>query len=585
MAKKDIIGDVLFKVYLGIICFFYSIIFVGSVLGVAGFYKPVYVFPLVFMSTLLLFKVLYQSNIVDKYQKPEGGYPNENKLSEIVIYAITILLIILVILIPIARWPESIAGDWFPWDAGKYHFPKAVEMVRSGSANDMTIAYGEYPFGYESLLSFCLLVSGDVALFGWMHALINLLFIFSFWLLAKRYTQMRSSFLFLLITLLVLSNFFFKFLNLWRVFQTEMITVGKNDLLLAASILSFLYFYPYPLIAEFEKRSLLATGIAGMIALSVKPNAAYVLAPLWILLGGKILWVTSKDWARKPRSNIFQYLIASSLMIPGAIWLLRNLVLNGKIFSDFVLEASKWSIASNLTNPYFYRYIPTNLLIILGLALMMVLISLKKFPQYRWQAGILLLLVIGFVLTPVTAFFLRTDIPAVINWRFGQAMLAYVFIVLLLLANDLVGKISLDNKIGKLAAYAYVPFLLLVAAGVIWSQMWVLEKKPENAIILKDQFRESVGVEGYYSAYDYVQENVRDSIVWVENGLPYYAYDVDYTNTVSRENSADYVIVIKTDWFGEGGVEIPAYFNPQAWQNYYSIVYEDPQGIVFALKD
>ncbi len=56
MVKKDIIGDVLFKVYLGIICFFYSIIFAGSVLGVAGLYKPVYVFPLVFMSTLLLFK-------------------------------------------------------------------------------------------------------------------------------------------------------------------------------------------------------------------------------------------------------------------------------------------------------------------------------------------------------------------------------------------------------------------------------------------------------------------------------------------------------------------------------------------------
>ena len=272
-------------------------------------------------------------------------------------------------------------------------------------------------------------------------------------------------------------------------------------------------------------------------------------------------------------------------MIPGVIWILRNLVLNGKVFSDYVLEASKWSIASNVTNSYFYKYIPKNLYLIIGLMLMMVLISIKKFPQYRWQAGMLLLLVIGFVFTPVTAFFLRTDIPAVINWRFGQAMLAYVFIILLLLANDLVERINFDGKIRKLAGYVYVPISLLVALGVIWSQAWVLERKPENAIILRDQFREPVGVDGYHSAYDYIQKNVRDSTVWVENGLPYYVYGTGYTNTVSRKNSANYIVVIKTDWFGEGGVDLPKYFNPEEWQNYYSIVYEDPQGIVFALKD
>ncbi len=585
MVKKDIIGDVLFNIYLGITCFFYSVIFSGSVLGVAGLYKPVYVFPLVLISTLLLFIVLGRIDMVDGRQVLWRNHPNGWVISEYIVYAITILIIVLLILIPIVRWPESIAGDWFPWDAGKYHFPKAVEMVRSGSANDMTIAYGEYPFGYESLLSFSLLVSGNANLFGWMHALVDLFFIFSFWLLAKRYTQIRSSFLLLLTTLVILGNFFFKFLNLWRVFQMEMVTVGKNDLLLAASILSILFFYPYPKNGKFDGWAMIPTGVAGMIAISVKPNAAYVLAPLWILLGGRMGWKALKSWVRETKSNIMLYLISSSLMIPGVIWILRNLVLNGKIFSDYVLEASKWSIASNITNPYFYKYIPKNLSLIVGLALMMVLISIKKFPKYQWQAGILLLLVIGFVFTPVTAFFLRTDIPAVVNWRFGQAMLAYVFIVLLLLVNDLVERTSFDGKIKKLAGSVYVPFLLLVAFGVIWSQAWVLERKPENAIILRDQFRESVGVDGYYSAYDYVQKNIRNSTVWVENGLPYYAYDAGYTNTVSRENSADYVIVIKKDWFGEGGVEIPAYFNPEEWQNYYSVVYEDPQGIVFALKD
>ncbi len=585
MVKKDFIGDVLFNTYLGITCFFYSAIFAGSVLGVAGLYEPVYVFPLVFISTLILFIVLSRDNTVVGHQILQRNYLNRWAISEYIVYAITILIIVLLILIPVVRWPESIAGDWFPWDAGKYHFPKAVEMVRSGSANDMTIAYGEYPFGYESLLSFSLLVSGNANLFGWMHALIDLFFILSFWLLAKRYTQIRSSFLLLLTTLVILGNFFFKFLNLWRVFQMEMVTVGKNDLLLAASILSILFFYPYPKTDKFDGWAMIPTGIAGMIALSVKPNAAYVLAPLWILLGGKMVWKALKNWVRESKSNLMLYLISSSLMIPGVIWILRNLVLNGKIFSDYVLEASKWSIASNVTNPYFYRYIPKNLYLIIGLVLMMVLVGIKKYPQYRWHAGILLLLVIGFVFTPVTAFFLRTDIPAVINWRFGQAMLAYVFIILLLLANDLLRKINFDSKIRKMADYITAPFLFLVAIGVIWSQAWVLERKPENAIILRDQFRESVGVDGYHSAYEYIQKNVRNSTVWVENGLPYYVYDTGYTNTVSRKNSANYIVVIKTDWFGEGGVDLPTYFNPEEWQNHYSVVYEDPQGIVFALKD
>jgi len=584
MVKKDIIGDVLFNTFLGITCFFYSVIFAGSVLGVAGLYKPVYAFPLVIISTPLLFILLSRISTIDGHQFLWRDYPNGWAISENIVYAIALILIVLLILIPIMRWPESIAGDWFPWDAGKYHFPKAVEMVRSGSANDMTIAYGEYPFGYESLLSFSMLVSGNANLFGWMHALIDLFFILSFWLLAKRYTQIRSSFLLLLITLVILSNYFFKFLNLWRVFQMEMVTVGKNDLLLAASILSILFFYPFPKTGKFDMWAMVPIGVAGMIALSVKPNAAYVLAPLWILLGGKMVWKVLRNWVRESKSSLIIYLISSSLMIPGVIWILRNLVLNGKIFSDYVLEASKWSIASNLTNPYFYKYIPKNLYLIIGLTLIMVLISIKKFPKYRWQAGILLLLVISFIFTPVTAFFLRTDVAASINWRFGQAMLAYIFIVLLLLAKDLVKRINFDGKIRKLAGYVYAPFLLLIALGIVWSKVWVLERKPENAIILRDQFRESVGVDGYYSVYDYVQKNVCDSTVWVENGLPYYVYDAGYTNTVSRENSANYIVVIKTNWFGDERMEIPTYFNPETWQKYYSVVYEDQEGIVYALK-
>jgi len=70
----------------------------------------------------------------------------------------------------------------------------------------------------------------------------------------------------------------------------------------------------------------------------------------------------------------------------------------------------------------------------------------------------------------------------------------------------------------------------------------------------------------------------------VENGLPFYAYDPDFSNTISRKKNPDYVIAIKRDWFGEGGVDIPAYF-PADWQKVYEVVYEDPMGIVYYNPD
>ncbi|MDO9546351.1 MAG: hypothetical protein Q7J07_06340 [Pelolinea sp.] len=583
MDNTDMIGNTLQKFYFGIISCFFSIIVAGSVLGTAGLYKPEYVFPLVIISSLLIFVFLSRIRNIKGSQLLIEKDSQERVSSDYFVYLITFAIILLLILVPIIRWPESIAGDWFPWDAGKYHFPKAVEMVRSGSANDMTIAYSEYPFGYESLLSFCILLTGDASLFGWLHALIDLFFILSFWLLARRVTKINASSLLFLITLLILSNYFFRFLNLWQVFQPEMTTVGKNDLLLASSILTVLYFYPYPRSEDVVEQKYFVVGVAGMIALSVKPNAVYLLAPLWTILGGSILFKWVRNGFEATKSSTTSFIFASIIMIPGVIWLLRNLIITKKIFSEYVIEASKWSIAANLTNPYFYEYIPKNLILIIGLAVMMLLLSIKV-TKYRWYVGIFLLLIFGFILTPVTAFFLRTDVPAVINWRFGEALLAYIFIMLLLLINDSLREFSWREKIKVKTDRLRVFCVLIIAMGVIWSQILVLQKKPENAIILKDQFRESVGVDGYYSAYDYVQKNVRNSVVWVENGLPYYVYGPDYTNTVSRKTSADYIVVIKTDWFGDGTMQIPNYFDPVLWEDSYQVVYEDPHGVVFALR-
>ena len=95
---------------------------------------------------------------------------------------------------------------------------------------------------------------------------------------------------------------------------------------------------------------------------------------------------------------------------------------------------------------------------------------------------------------------------------------------------------------------------------------------------------EPVGVDGYYSAYDYVQRNAHDAVVWVENGLPFYTYDAEFSNTVSRQQAADYVLGFRTDWWGEGRTGYPDLIEELQGNVSYETVYEDVQGVVLRKK-
>ncbi len=118
----------------------------------------------------------------------------------------------------------------------------------------------------------------------------------------------------------------------------------------------------------------------------------------------------------------------------------------------------------------------------------------------------------------------------------------------------------------------------------IVSQREVMRTVPQNAIILHDQFWEPVGVDGYRSAYDYVQKNVHHSVVWVENGLPFYGYDAGFTNSISREGVPDYVVGFKKNWFGSGYQDFPDLIQEMLDDPAYSVVYEDGEGVVLKRK-
>ena len=543
---------------------FFSITASSAILGFLQIYAPIYVISFSLFLTACFLLILWKKT----KSRPVEITPSKFPTWLSVFLAVCGFFILgLLVLYPVLRWPDSHAGNWFPWDAGAYHFPKAVELFRSGSIWDMSIAYADYPFGYESLLSFALLLSGDLSLFGALHALLLLFFVNTFWLLGRKITGLDGGLLLFLIALLLLSDHFFQFLNLWRVFTLDIYTVGKNDLLLATALLAALYYF-YESQASY-KQGMLGFALASALAASVKPNALYVLFPLWLFL-----------FIRFYKQHLASLLAHALLLIPGLLWLVRNFIALGIYAGADASRLASWSIAANLSNPYFYQHIPKNLLLAGGVVLLEVILAFANKKEHYWNAILSLVLLVAFISTPVTAYFGDTHTTPAINWRFGEALLVFLA---LLLWNDialLVKKIKINQTLFRVVSIGLSVAALLLTGWLLVDQRAMLHSVPGNAIILRDQFWESVGVDGYYSAYDYVQRNAHDAVVWVENGLPFYAYDPAFSNTVSRQSLPDYVVGFNADWFGVGNSGFPELVEEFKADPAYQVVYQDPHGIV-----
>lgn len=555
------------RIFQFLLVLFFSITAGSAVLGFLRIYSPVSMLIVTGALAAGLLFLLWRT----PWQAKTDPSPQFPPWISAVLAACGCLILFALILYPVLHWPTSHAGDWFPWDAGLYHFPKALELYRSGSVWDLSIAYGDYPFGYESLLSFGLVLTHAVSSFGLIHALIVLFFVSGFWLLARRITQLDGGLLLLLIVLIILSDKLFQFMNLWRVFTQDIYTVGKNDVLVAAAVLSVLwYFYQ---VQDDYRENILGLSLASGLAASIKPNTLYVLFPLWLFL-----------LIRNYRTYLASLLSHALLMVPGLLWLVRNLIVLGAFAGADAARLSSWSIAANLTNPYFYHNIPKNLLLITALVIVEIILSIKDKKGHFWNAVLAVVLWIAFISTPVTAYFENVNTVPEIKWRFGEALLAFMAVLVMNDGMLVCRRIKLKRTMPKLFLGLLVALTVMGSMLFIVSQREVMRTVPQNAIILHDQFWEPVGVDGYRSAYDYVQKNVHHSVVWVENGLPFYGYDAGFTNSISREGAPDYVVGFKKNWFGSGYQDFPDLIQEMLDDPAYSVVYEDGEGVVLKRK-
>jgi len=557
-----------------VLSLFYGIIASGQILGFAGLYRSIPAISLSLGLAVVVFFVYIRSSnqFLDSFDHP-AEIPKDTGLAGALIIS-GLLLYVMLVFYPLVHWPFSPISNELHWDSGLYHFPKAAEMISTGSAWDLSIAYGEYPFGYESLIAMSLLISRSGLLIGTVHAFISLFLLLGMGLLIFQRTKIPRAPVFLLLGILFLGyqlarNFDS---NIWWIFWPQIILIGKNDVLLAAALLAVLLHTPASRHGPFFPFGL---AVASMVALSIKPNAVLVVLFCWTVMLF-LLWRSKQLLAYRIR-----LLLSGFVILPGGLWVVRNLVVQGMVFSPGTLHLSAWSIASNLTNPYFYKYIPQHFYIILAIIILAALVSVFK-RSLRFEVIIVLVLLLTFALTPATAFFGSTEEPAQIAWRFALALLAYVLLLIMALFEPFI--LPVYRWIVRTKSVAIALGLLVLVFGIwcVWSQRDLLATYPENEIVLHDQYPQAVGVDGYYSAYDFVQKNVRNSVTTIENGFPYYLYDPGFTNSVTRSRPADYIVYLQTPWINDGGY--PETLNQPEWSQTWKLVYEDGEGRVYKRK-
>ncbi|PKO08573.1 MAG: hypothetical protein CVU40_14835 [Chloroflexi bacterium HGW-Chloroflexi-2] len=561
-SENYLIKKFFFPGYQLLLCILFSIIFSGQFLGVLRIYKDVYAIILSLGLSAFIFWIWRRKSNFIPFTK-ENISEKKKKISNRAIinstaYLFALLLAVL-IFIPNINWPNNTMEDRLDWDAGEYHFPKAIELYKTGSVWDFSFSYGEYPFGFESLLSFNLLLTDNLDLFSFTHSIIVLLFIISIWLLGMKYTNVPGGIIFLLSTILILSGFLPVF-NPWYFLRFVVFTVGKNDLFLAAALLSAMVFSPLGKKSD-NQYDLIGLGVTSAIAISIKPNSALILLFIWLFT-----FISHRKSQKRILLTIRSSAFGIFLAFTGGIWIVRNLFGLGKLFDENTYRISSWSIASNATNPTFFLNIPNELKFSIFVLIIVFVLVIFKYSNLQWRDFLLIFVsFLSFIITPATS---SLSNPTLIAWRFGIVLLIVQFILLIVILEPMV--LPFLNWIlnRKLLTFASVLIIAIPSILLIGWQFDLLRFVPEKSSILERPY--SVNNAQFLSVFDFIDENIHNSIIWVEGAQSFFAYDPDFSNSISREKPSDYIIFVDIK-------EQDIWIDKDKWQK----IYEDERGMIF----
>lgn len=564
------------ELFAGVLCLFFAEIFSAQILGLLGIYRLWTILPATVILAVAAFITYFKWGSREFF----SSLPDEVSSSrwfDLTLAALGILILTLTVLLPVARWPFSSVSETLHWDAGAYHFPKAVELFRTGSVWNFSIPYGEFPFGYESLLAFGLSLTRNEALFGVVHALIDVLAVLSIWLLARRWTRLPGGLLFFLTALVFTSELITTKINPFYIFLDQAHMIGKNDLLLAAGVLAVLFHAPIGREPARNIYHLPGMVFGTLIVLATKPAGMFAVIPLWLL----VAW----DWLQQRRLPWKELAFAAVFILPGGLWLVRNLIGIKTFFPEGVWVMNEWSIVRNLTNPFFYAHLPRNFQFLLVVfAATLVFAVWKKVPTWRVAAGFGVFLV-AFAFTPESAFQKTTQEPTRVAWRLGIALVAYEVLMIFALSEGMLARAAAWLKSRKWLLMGLVLVLAGSSGYLLWSNRLLMRYIPGNDIVLRDEFRDPVGTQGYHSVYDYVQKNIRGAVIQIEGGVFYYLYGPGYTNSptklqypLGRSNmveqlSPQYFVLLKRSQFRPG----------EEFLKHWKWLYEDNEAVLYQL--
>ncbi|GEM_PF-1538688 len=499
-----------------------------------------------------------------------------------------LILLLLIFLLRVSLFPWSNVGDLVSTDAIGYHFPKSLELVRSGTMWDVSFLYAEYPIGYEGLVAASVLLTGTVFGAGLLQTATILLLIPTLALLICRYSDLPIGLSLLTVTGLFLHPSVYGLLLL----------IGKNDLLMTTAILAAVLHSPLTIRGRSTAFHPVGVAMATMLAMSVKATAFVPLALLWLLMlwaWGQRYWQAFKR--RPTESPLRNHMVKDGLnfiglmllMLPAGFWLIRNLVMMHRPFSPDVSSFFQGSLLYNLTFPKLYSDGPESTTLIILAVWGMIFIGLALW-RGGWRMALLLAAFwVGFLITPLGAFHTPERHTVRIEWRYITHLFLFMAVFVITACAPVLNW-ALEKSIRKPLWVALALIMLCGGILVYIDPISSLLPRAANVERLINPYSE-VHAGDVVSVYDYVRRFVTHSIVYYNGMERFYFYIPQETNrfmdvTPHPLGMPDLVPRPIPDYFVQRKAALVPKEEWPLWGQYvWDIVYEDSFAVVYRRRD
>ncbi|MDQ7024703.1 MAG: hypothetical protein Q9P44_04010 [Anaerolineae bacterium] len=492
------------------LCLIFAIVFTAQVLGFLGIYWRWFAVPITF--------IVMGASLTGYYRLHKNWFETLNpdddsdqSLFTLIIVGLVLLLLTVVFGLRMIAFPYSELGRLIPSDFYAYHALKALDLVRSHSYWNVTIPYGEYPLGYESLLAFSQALTGSLQWAGLLQFVLVLWLLTTLVLLLRRYAKLPLALSFLL-------SAAFLFVPL---LYGQLLTIGKNDVLLSITVLTAIL---HSSAASDERFHPMGLAYATLISIATKTGGLFVLVYLW----GLILW---RWWQAYQKKQHYDYLhpaifaAALGLMFPGGLWVIRNLIRMGAVLSPEISSFTETTIATNLNNALLYQSGTESIALMIAAAYVVALtIFLWLNQRFRWRVALLLVMItLSFMTTPLSAFHTPQSTVLRVEWRYVLHGALWGYVVLIGLGATLIVSIwrEMTDSFNHKAMVVLV--LIIGIGGVLWifdvpTQINTDEATYRQALI--DPYPESDAE--YDSIYDYVRQEISMGTIFIESLEPFF---------------------------------------------------------------